>query len=139
MRGTRSSSALLTVAFVMATGLGAANAAGDAEKGERTFKKCVACHSLEEGKRKIGPSLHKIIGKKAGTEPDFKYSDSYVQAGEKGLVWNAETLMPYLENPKDYLRDYLDDKKAKSKMVLRIKKEGDREDIIAYLESLQAE
>ena len=139
MRGTRPSTALLAAIVMIAGGLGAANAAGDAKKGERTFKKCGACPSLEEAKRKIGPSLYKIIGKTAGTEADFKYSKSYVQAGEKGLVWNAETLMPYLDNPKKFLRDYLDDKKAKSKMVLRIKKEADRENIIAYLESLQAE
>jgi len=137
MRGNTLPKLLLLAAFAVALSAGAANAAGDAEKGKKTIKKCFACHSLEEGKKKVGPSLHNVIGRKAGSETYFKYSKSYPAAGEKGLEWNAETLLGYLENPKKFMREYLGDKKARSKMVLKMKKLSDRENVIAYLESLQ--
>jgi cytochrome c len=49
---------------VISTG-GSAFAAGDAAEGEKAFKRCAACHSLEAGKNKVGPSLHMIVGRKA--------------------------------------------------------------------------
>jgi cytochrome c len=117
-----------------------AMAAGDAEKGERVFKKCVACHSLEEGKRKVGPSLYAIIGRTAGTE-DFKYSKINQQAAEKGLVWNAETLTGYLADPQAYLEERITnagmEPDGRTKMKFRLRKDDEIADVIAYLESLQ--
>jgi cytochrome c len=121
---------------VISTG-GSAFAAGDAAEGEKAFKRCAACHSLEAGKNKVGPSLHMIVGRKAGTAEGYKYSPSYGEAGEKGLNWEAEQLVAYLENPKEYLAKYLGQDKVKSKMVNKFKKLELREDIVAYLQSLQ--
>lgn len=115
-------------------------AAGDAEKGEKVFKKCVACHSLEEGKRKVGPSLFGIIGRTAGSE-DFKYSKINMQAAEKGLVWDAETLTGYLADPQKYLEAKVSeagmDPDGKTKMKFKLRKDDQIADVIAYLESLQ--
>ncbi len=137
MRGLIQTKTLVAASFALLLGAGAASAEGDVKKGEKFFKKCKQCHSLEEGKKKIGPSLFQIVDKKAGTTPKFKYSKSYVEAGEKGLVWTEENLIGYLENPKKWLAAFLEVKKVKSKMVVKYKKQKDRENVVAYLKSLQ--
>jgi cytochrome c len=104
---------------------GTAWADGDVGKGKRVFNKCRACHSLEAGKNKVGPSLHGLFGRKAGTT-DYKYSKAMTEAGENGLVWNEEKLETYLKKPKDMIPG--------TKMIfVGLKKEDDREDLIAYL------
>lgn len=139
MRINKKTRGIVVAALGLCLSAGAAAAAGDAKKGEKVFKKCKACHSLEEGKKKVGPSLFHIIGRKAGSVDGFKYSKSYTQAGEKGLMWTEENLISYLENPKKFMRAYLEDKKAKSKMVMKFKKLKQRENVTAYLQSLQSE
>ncbi|WP_315902702.1 cytochrome c family protein [Microbaculum marinisediminis] len=105
-----------------------AHADGDAEKGEKVFKKCRACHEIGEGaKNKVGPELNGVIGRTAGTGADFKYSDAMVEAGAGGLVWNDDTLEEYLSKPRDFI--------PKNKMAFAgLKKEDEIEDVIAYLE-----
>ena len=111
-------------------------ASGDAEKGEKVFKKCKACHSVEEGKTKpTGPNLLGIVGSGAA-QADYKYSDALIAAGEKGLVWDEDTLDDYLADPKKFLQEFLGESKVKNKMKFKLKKEGQREDVIAYLKSL---
>ncbi len=61
------------------------HAEGNPEEGEKNFKKCAVCHSLEEGKKKIGPSLFNLIDRKAGVTKGYKYSADYVEAGNKEL------------------------------------------------------
>lgn len=137
MRGLTATKALAGASLALFLSAGVASADGDVEKGEKFFKKCKQCHSLEEGKKKIGPSLYQIVGKTAGTEDGYKFSSSYVEAGEKGLVWTEENLIAYLENPKKWLAAFLEVKKVKSKMVVKYKKEKDRKNVVAYLKSLQ--
>ncbi len=124
----------LAAGFAMALATAPALAAGDAAMGEKVFKKCKACHSLKAGKNKVGPSLAGVVGRKAGSAAKYKYSKSMKAAGAKGLVWNDETLGKFLENPTKFLRSYLGDKKAKSKMGLKLKKGADRENIAAFLQ-----
>ncbi len=131
---------LTGLAAIFTLTAGAALAEGDAAKGEDTFKKCKACHEIANGDEviqkggKTGPNLWGIIGRTAGTEEGFKYGDDLVKAGEAGLVWDEETLTGYVKDPRDFLREYLNDPKAKSKMTLKLKKGG--EDVAAYLASL---
>ncbi|MEX0345013.1 MAG: cytochrome c family protein [Rhizobiaceae bacterium] len=107
---------------------------GDVTAGEKVFKKCTACHTIgDEAKNKVGPVLNAVFGRAAGTFEGFKYGKSIVAAGENGLVWDEEQVFTYLENPKKFLREYLGDKKAKTKMTFRLKKEKDRRNVIAYL------
>ena len=79
---------------------GPALAAGDAALGAHVVLLCKACHSLDPGRTIIGPSLHGIFGRKAGTLPGFSYSDAMKEAGANGLVWNDETLSKYVADPK---------------------------------------
>lgn len=130
-----------TLALIAALGLSLAAAApasaGDAGEGEKNFKKCKSCHSIYDGENmiykggKTGPDLFGVVGRTAGTFEGFKYGDDIVAAGEKGLVWTEELIAKYVEDPKAFLQEYLDDKGAKSKMSFKLKKGGD--DVAAYL------
>jgi hypothetical protein len=53
---------------------GVARADGDAARGEKRFDECATCHSLKEGVNGVGPSLHALLGRKAGGLDDFRYS-----------------------------------------------------------------
>ena len=75
-------------------------AAADLKNGKKVFRKCAACHSLDKGKIKIGPPLHGVLGRKAGTVPKFKYSKAMKSAK---VVWSAETLDKYLTNPRKFV------------------------------------
>lgn len=113
----------LMVAGVVALASHGAVAAGDAAKGEKVFRKCKACHSLEAGKKKIGPSLAGMFGSEAGKVEGFKYSKAMM---ESGIVWDETTVDGYLANPKKYI--------PKNRMAFPgLKKEQDRADVIAYL------
>lgn len=79
---------------------GPAAAEADAARGEQLFKRCAACHSLEPGTAKIGPSLAGIFGRSAGTVEGFRYSEAMKAAD---VVWSAETLDSYLADPKGFI------------------------------------
>lgn len=120
-------SALSIVSFTVIAALaGPALAEGDAAEGEKVFRKCKACHSVEEGQNKVGPSLFNIIGRTAGTVEGFRYSKGMEAFGEEGKVWDEATLSEYLEKPRDVVE--------KTKMAFAgLRKEDDRENVIAYL------
>lgn len=97
--------------------------AADAEKGAKVFRKCKACHKLEEGKKGVGPSLHAIMGRAAGSVEGFKYSSAMA---DSGLTWDEETLATFLKKPKDLVPG--------TKMSFAgLKKDDDIADVIAYL------
>lgn len=71
--------------------------AGDATAGSDVFKsECAECHSVKEGRNKKGPSLFGIVGRSAGTLPDYAYSDALKQAH---WVWTTQKLHDYLSQP----------------------------------------
>jgi cytochrome c len=114
--------------------LASAAVAGDADDGEKVFKKCKACHKVgDDAKNGTGPVLNGVIGRTAGTFPDFGYSDSMVAAGAAGLVWTEELIAAYSEDPNGFLKEFLGDNAAKSKMTFKLKKDSEREDVAAYV------
>lgn len=122
------------------------HATGDAEAGENVFKKCKACHSVIDAEDnvvvkggKVGPNLYGVYTRKAGTVEGFKYGDDIIAAGEAGLEWNEADFVEYVSDPRNFLRAYLDDKKAKSGMAFKLRKEADRADVWAYLVSVGPE
>ncbi len=117
---------------------------GDAAAGEKSFGKCKSCHMIVDDADEVfqkggktGPNLFGVIGRTAGSVEDFRYGDDLVAAGEAGLVWEEATLAQYVADPREFLRSYLDDPKAKSKMSFKLKKGG--EDVSAYLATFSPE
>lgn len=127
----------MNLRLVLASGLmissvlfaGSAFAAGDAKKGKKVFNKCKACHTIKAGKNKIGPSLHSVVGRKAGTAKGYKK-----YKGMKGAdwTWDEATLMTFLENPRKFVKSK---GRKKTAMSLKLKKKADRENVIAYLKT----
>ena len=104
-------------------------AEGDAAAGAKVFNKCKACHALEAGKNKIGPTLAGVIGRKAGSVEGFKYSGPMKDAA---IVWDEQNLAEYLADPKGYI--------PKNKMAFKgLKKEKQRADVIAYMKQASSE
>jgi nitrite reductase (NO-forming) len=98
---------------------------GDAAAGRLVFRKCQACHSLEEGKNLLGPSLAGVIGRKAGTAPSYNYSPAMKGAD---IVWNEKTLDQYLNDPAKVVPG--------NKMPFPgLKTDHDRADVIAFIAS----
>ena len=72
-------------------------ATGDPAKGAELYRACAACHSLEPGRHRTGPSLAGVLGRKAGGEPGFRrYSPALRQSG---VVWGQATLDAWIANP----------------------------------------
>ncbi len=74
-----------------------ATLSGDVASGERVFRQCASCHVITAGVNRVGPSLHAIIGRAAGTVEGFKYSDANKNSG---VTWTEQELYTYLENPR---------------------------------------
>ncbi len=94
--------------------------------GEKVYKKCRACHALEPGKKKLGPSLAGLYGATAGMVDGFAYSPAMKKSG---VVWDDETLDAFLAKPKKFM--------PKSRMSFQgLRKEEDRAAIIALMKGL---
>jgi cytochrome c len=87
----------LLVVIVSAAAASAA-LAQDAAAGKTSFNKCLPCHAVGEGaKNKVGPELNGLDGRKAGTAPDFHYSDANRNSG---ITWDKDQFVEYIKDPK---------------------------------------
>ena len=99
-------------------------AQGDIVKGEKVFKKCAACHSINKGgANKIGPALYNVVGRKVGGVDGYKYSKALASYGKE---WTFEELNGFLTKPSSYL-------KGTKMSYAGLRKEEDRASIIKYL------
>ena len=72
-------------------------AAANLKRGQLLYMVCKACHDVEAGlPHKVGPNLHGMFGRKAGTAEGFKYTDALVKSG---IVWTPETMDAWLKQP----------------------------------------
>lgn len=75
----------------------AAGAAHAQDEGQIEFNNhCRTCHSVDEGDHRLGPSLHDIVGREAGTQEGFAYSDAMRSSD---VVWDEDTLNRFIEDP----------------------------------------
>jgi cytochrome c len=102
-------------------------AAADVEAGKETFKKCALCHTNEPGKNKVGPSLFGIVGRKSASLTNYNYSDAMKNFDH---TWTEQELGTYLTDPHAVVPG--------TKMIFPgIKDKSERENLIAYLETLK--
>lgn len=99
-------------------------AAADTAQGEKLFKRCVACHTIEkDGRNKVGPNLYGVVGRPVAQVEDYSYSSAIKAYGGE---WTAERLDAYLLQPRVEVKG--------TKMAFPgLKKEEDRANLIAYL------
>lgn len=122
-------------------------AEADLEAGEQAFaRQCSTCHVVVDGEgttlagknAKTGPNLYGLIGRNAGSVEGFRYGKSLVAAGESGLVWDESLVAAYIQDPKAFLAEYLDDSKARSNMAFKVRKEEDATNLAAFLATFGA-
>jgi len=102
-------------------------AAGDPAAGEKVFAaRCAVCHATALGENKIGPSLAGIVGSKSGTVPGFNFSAGMKNAD---ITWDDAELDKFLANPTGDVHG--------TKMFVNLPSESDRQNVIAYLETLK--
>ncbi|MEQ1510191.1 MAG: cytochrome c family protein [Sphingopyxis sp.] len=99
---------------------------GDAARGRTLFTQCRACHSDVAGTNGIGPSLHGIIGRTAGSVPGYAYSPAN-KASQR--IWDREAVFTYLESPMRSIPG--------TKMTFLMANPQQRADVITYLETLR--
>ena len=134
----------LTLAAAMAL-MSAPAFAQDVAAGQEQFERqCVACHvvvndageTLAGRNAQTGPNLYGVIGRTPGTYPDFEYGEDMVAYGATGAVWGEENFVAYIQDPTDFLRTALDDRRARGKMAFQVRDAQQAADIYAYLASL---
>lgn len=114
----------LGVASPTLADLDAALAVADPTKGERVFKKCAACHTVEQDdKNKVGPNLYGSVGGPVASIDGFKYSNALIEFGGH---WTLERLDAFLTKPRTEV-------KGTKMSFAGLKKAEDRADLIAYL------
>ncbi len=101
-------------------------ATADAAAGERVFRKCAACHAVEDGANGTGPHLYGVVDRAVGAVDGYAYSGALTAVATQ---WDAETLSHFLENPKGYAP-------GTAMSFSGLSKVQDRADVIAYLNSI---
>jgi cytochrome c len=115
------------VAIVSALIASPALADGNAAKGKDIFPRCAMCHSDAKGApNKIGPNLWGVVGRKAGTEPDFNYSAALKGSG---ITWTPDKLEEWVQGPGKMVPG--------TRMMFAGVSKSQAEDVVAYLETLK--
>ena len=95
-------------------------------RGKALFVRCAACHSTEPDRHGLGPSLHRVLGRRVASLPGFAYSPAMLAADN---IWDEGALAAYLENPQGFIKD--------NKMVfVGLPADEERKDMISYLKTL---
>jgi cytochrome c len=113
---------MLRLALALVFAFAAAAHAADASHGEALYEGCQDCHSLD--RNEVGPKHRGVFGRKAGSLPDYAYSDALKSSG---VVWDDKTLDRWLADPQAFLPG--------SKMFYHLDAEQDRADVIEFLKT----
>ena len=107
--------------------MGGPSVAADAAHGKELYAACAACHGDAQHKPTIGPSLAGVIGRKAGSLDDFRYSPAMQRST---IVWSDDTLRQYLLNPQATV-------KGNRMPYAGIGSDADAADVVGYLHSIK--
>lgn len=111
------------VAAVLVSSLALVHTDARAQDGARVFNQCKACHSLDAGVNRVGPSLAGLSDRAAGTVDGFRYSDAMKNSG---IVWTTDALSEYLADPRGYIPG--------NRMAFRgLRNDGQRAAVIEYI------
>jgi cytochrome c2 len=119
-------SKLLICALTLICTASLAYAQGDPARGEKKFEDCAACHSLTAGENGVGPSLAGVIGRKAATLDDYRYSPALKRSN---IVWSPQTLDNFIADPQKAVP-------ANRMPYAGLTNAGERADLIAYLQKM---
>jgi cytochrome c len=123
----RFAASFLVLSVVLPFAAARPSLAEDVEAGKTAFKKCALCHTTEAGKNKVGPSLFGVVGRKPASLDGYNYSEAMKKFDHP---WDSQTLDTYLADPRTTVPG--------TKMIFPgIKDEKERQDVIAYLETLK--
>jgi cytochrome c len=117
---SRTMSRLALLAMLAIASPGQSFASGDPVHGQQVYKICSACHSID--KNGAGPKHQGVLGRTAGTVPDYHYSPALQKSG---IVWNDETLDKWLTDPQALVPG--------TTMFYAVKSAQDRADVIEFL------
>ncbi len=129
MRDRKIGFASIAAALFVLLASGPAWAEGDPAKGEKVFRKCKACHVVDQEKNRVGPHLVGIVGRSAASVEGFKYSKAMQGSG---ITWTEENLTAYLSDPRGFV-------KGNRMAFAGLKKEADIVNVIAYLKQASAQ
>ena len=101
-------------------------AAASVENGAKVFRKCTACHKVEQGENATGPYMYGVVGRAIGSAVGFEYSGALEEVAE---VWTPGNLYAFLEKPNTWAP-------GTTMGFAGLSKSEDRADVIAYLDSL---
>lgn len=100
---------------------------GYAADGEKVFKKCMACHTLEAGKHRVGPSLAGVVGRKAGTAEGY---NRYKGLKDADWTWTPELIVEYVQDPTAFTKARTG---QRSMMAFKLTKEEEAKAVVEYL------
>jgi cytochrome c len=105
-------------------------ASADPAAGETVFRRCQACHTVEQGgPNKVGPNLWNIVNAPAAHLDNFSYSAAVREYAQEGEVWDYENLDHFLLNPRGFLP-------GTAMSFAGLRNIDDRANVIAYLRTL---
>ena len=115
---------VMAMATAGAASASAGESTGDASRGKTVFARCAACHDLNTGATRLGPSLKGVVGRKSGSFAGFNYSTAMKG---KGVSWTPANLDMFLTSPMKYVPG--------TRMAFAgVPVAQDRADLIAYLQ-----
>ena len=121
---------------------------GDSVAGEQQFQRqCIACHVVQDDagevlagrNARVGPNLHGVVGRVAGSYPDYDYSQLMETYGESGSVWEEENFVGYVQDPTGFLREATGEDSGRSKMAYQVRDEQEAYDLYAFLATFSPE
>lgn len=136
--------AVASVLFTPSAFAGGHGGPGDAAAGEAIFNRCQSCHVVRNDAGDVlagrngrtGPNLFGMVGRQAGSVEDFRYRPDLAAAGADGLVWDAESMAAWIQDPSAFLREATGNSSARAGMPPQRLSPEEAQNVVAFIASL---